>query len=267
MIDFLIAITREAGERILTVSHQIRGKKEDAGNWVTEADLISEQYLTNAIHQAYSLHKVLLDPGYKVLSEETNNDLKNPEKEKHLWIIDPLDGTTNFRFQLPLFVISVAYAEKGEIKCGAVYDPFRKELFWAEKGKGAFLNSESISVRKTKSFFNTLINIGSPYTKENFDKTYPLAKIFHDKGARIVNLGTASLECSYVACGRLSLFYECGLKPWDIAAGKLIVEEAGGIVKSSTSNFTVFQFSDIIAGNTYLVNRTKHLITEFPPSP
>lgn len=257
MIDFLIAITREAGERILYETRRIKGKKEGGGNWITEADLASEKYLKNAIHQAYNIHTILTDPGYAVLSEETNNILKYPEKERHLWVIDPLDGTTNFAYELPLITVSVAYIENGITQCGAVYDPFRKELFWAQRNKGAFLNSHKMRVRNAKNFSGALINIGSPYTHENFMKTYPLAKILHAQGARIVNLGTAALELSYVACGRLSLYFEAGLKPWDVAAGKLIVEEAGGYVESLNSDFSPFSFDNIIASNCSLINRVK----------
>lgn len=260
MIDFLVAITREAGERVLRESRRIRGKKAGGGNWVTEADLVSESYLTSAIHQAYSLHKILTDPGYKVLTEETNTDIIDPTREDHLWVIDPLDGTTNFAYQLPLCAVSVAYLERGVILYGAVYDPFRHELFWAERGKGAFLNGDRIHVRQAPTFTGALVDVGSPYLPENFQRTYPTGNLFHKAGARIVNLGTAALECAYVACGRLSLFYETGLKPWDIVAGKLIVEEAGGVMRGITKKLSLFVPQGVVVGNNQLVTLAKTLI-------
>lgn len=262
MIDFLVAITREAGERVLIESRRIRGHKEGGGNWVTQADLASEEYLVRAIHQAYSLHKILTDPGYKVLTEESNVQILHPVQEPHLWVIDPLDGTTNFAFQLPMLAVSVAYIEKGVTQCGAIYDPYRRELFWATRGGGAFLNNEPIHVRRAKTFTGSLVNVGSPYKAENFIKTYPMGQVFHQKGARIVNLGTAALECAYVACGRLSLFYETGLKPWDIAAGKLIVEEAEGTLDFIRRDAHTFQFYIVVAGNSALVRKAKRLISE-----
>ena len=257
MIDFLIAITREAGERVLYESRRIKGKKEGGGNWITGADLASEKYLTDTIHQAYNMHRILSDPGYEVLSEETHNVLKNPEKEPHLWVIDPLDGTTNFTFKLPLIAITVAYIENSLTQCGSVYDPFRRELFWAQRNKGAFLNGNRIRVRRAKNFSGSLVNIGYPYKHEDFIKTYPLGEVLHTQGARVVNLGTAALELSYVACGRLSLYFEAGLKPWDVAAGKLIVEEAGGYVESLNGNFSPFSFDNVIASNRSLINKVK----------
>ncbi|MBI3559784.1 inositol monophosphatase [Candidatus Gottesmanbacteria bacterium] len=260
MIDFLVAITREAGERVLRESRRIRGKKAGSGNWVTEADLVSESYLTSAIHQAYSLHKILTDPGYKVLTEETNTDIVDPTREDHLWVIDPLDGTTNFAYQLPLCAVSVAYLERGEVLYGAVYDPFRHELFWAERGKGAFLNGDRIQVHHATTFNGALVDIGSPYLSKNFRRTCPVGIRLHNEGARIVNLGTAALECAYVACGGLSLYYEVGLKPWDVAAGALLIKEAGGTVVSEGDTFNLFHFERFLAGNPTLVKKAQTLI-------
>jgi len=261
MIDFLIAITREAGERILHESHRIRGKKKGSANWVTDADLSSERFLRSAIHQAYSLHKILTDPGYEVLSEESRETIDHPENVSHLWVIDPLDGTTNFSYELPFFSVSVAYVQKGIVLCGAVCDPIRRELFWAEKGKGAFLNGNRIHVKNQKNLKNALIEVGSPYLRETFDQTYPYGQLFHKQGARIVNLSSAALECCYVACGRLSAKFESGLKPWDIAAAKLIVEEAGGVMTSFQSHkFLIFQPNQVLAGNPEIARYIRKLI-------
>lgn len=259
MIDFLVAIIREAGERVLRESRRIRGKKAGSGNWVTQADLVSESYLTSAIHQAYSLHKILTDPGYKVLTEETNTDIVDPTREDHLWVIDPLDGTTNFAYEVPLCTVSAAYVERGVVQCGAIYDPFQRDLFWAEKGKGAYLNGETIHVRRTTTFEGALVNIGSPYLSGHFRQTYPLGDLLHKHGARIVNLGSAALECAYVASGRLSLYYEVGLKPWDVTAGALLIEEAGGKVVSEGKTFNPFHFERFLAGNPILVKKAQTL--------
>ncbi len=252
MIDFLVAITREAGERVLRESRRIRGKKAGSGNWVTEADLASEQYLIASIRKAY--------PSHCILAEETYSDIAHPEQEEYLWVVDPLDGTTNFSCRVPFFAVSVVYVRRGVIQCGAVYDPSRNELFWAGKEKGAYLNDKKIHVGQVISLSGALVDVGSPYKKENFERTYPLGTVFHGMGARTVNFGSAALECAYVACGRLSLYYEVGLKPWDIAAGSLLIEEAGGEVVSETKTFNPFHFESFLAGNPILVKRARRLI-------
>lgn len=249
MIDFLVAITREAGERVLRESRRIRGKKAGSGNWVTEADVASERCLIDAIHTKY--------PSHRILAEETQPDVSHPEQEGCLWVIDPLDGTTNFKYHVPFFAVSVAFVEHGVVRCGAIYDPSRDELFWAERGKGAYFGREKIFVDQTNAFSGTLVDVGSPYARENFEKTYPLGVAFHAQEARVVNFGSAALECAYVACGRLSLYYEVGLKPWDVAAGALLIEEAGGKVVSEGNRFNPFHFERFLAGNPTLVKKAQ----------
>lgn len=251
MIDFLVAITREAGERVLRQSRRIRGKKAGSGNWVTEADLASEQYLIGSIRKAY--------PSHCILAEETHSDIAHPEQEDYLWVIDPLDGTTNYSYGLPFFAVSVAYVRHGIVQYGVVYDPSRRELFWAEKGKGAYLDNKKIHVGQETLLSGALVDVGSPYKKENFEKTYPLGSQFHRAGSRTVNFGSASLECAYIACGRLSLYYEVGLKPWDVAAGALLIEEAGGKVVSEGNRFNPFHFERFLAGNPTLVKKVQAL--------
>lgn len=252
MIDFLVTITREAGERVLGESRRIRGKKAGSGNWVTEADVVSERYIVDAIHKQY--------PSHRILAEETQSDVPHPEQENCLWVIDPLDGTTNFKYHVPFFAVSVAFVARGVVRCGAIYDPSRDELFWAERGKGAYHNGEPIHVRRTATLEGALVNIGSPYLSGHFHQTYPLGDLLHNHGARIVNLGSAALECAYVACGRLSLYYEVGLKPWDVVAGALLIEEAGGKVVSEGNTFNPFHFERFLAGNPTLVKKAQTFI-------
>lgn len=252
MINFINRITQKAGEIILDTSVRILAKKNGEGNWVTEADKASEKSLFNAIRSVY--------PSHTILSEETESKKQDFSQIDNLWIIDPLDGTTNFAHSLPLFCVSVAYVENGVVKCGAIYDPKRKELFFAQKDGGAFLNGKPIHVQIKSTFSGALVDVGCPYDSQNFGKTYPLGKFLHKEGARIVNLGSGALECAYVASGRLSFYYEVGLKPWDIAAAYLIVKEAGGIMDSVLKPFSIFNPFDILVGNTDIVEQSKSYI-------
>lgn len=254
-ISFIQKIVTGAGKIILRTRPTVREKKEWGGNWVTEADLASEQYILSQIHEKFSSHTIL--------SEETHAIVQNPELEEHLWIVDPLDGTTNAKFGIPFFAISIAYCQRGVVTAGVIYDPNRNELFWAEKGKGAFLNDKQIVVQERKDFCDSLGNVGSPYSESDFQRTYSFGTIVHQNGGRVVNFGSGVLECAYVASGRLSLYFEAGLKPWDIAAGSLLIEEAGGTMASLAQSFSIFHQTEILVGNKEIVSRAKELLV--PP--
>jgi myo-inositol-1(or 4)-monophosphatase len=252
-ILFLKQIAFNAGKKILETKFTIVDKKNGGGNWVTQADLVSEQYILKNIKKYF--------PNDKILSEETKREIKNPESEESLWVVDPLDGTTNATFNIPFFVVSIAYIEKGKVIAGVIYDPNREELFYAEKEKGAFLNNKPITVQKIKSFENALVNVGSPYSQSNFTKTYPFGEVVHQYGGRVVNFSSAALELAYVSCGRLSMYFEIGLKPWDVAAGSLLIEEAGGVIESLNNSFSIFNPAEVFAGNKEIVKEAKHKYT------
>lgn len=251
-ISFVKEIAIGAGKIILRTRPTVRGEKEGGGNWVTEADLASEQYMLSQIRKQY--------PSHAILSEETHATIQNPELEQNLWIVDPLDGTTNAKFGIPFFAVSIAYCQRGVVTAGVIYDPNRNELFWAEKGKGTFLNDKQIVVQERKDFRDSLGNVGSPYSESDFQRTYSFGTIVHQNGGRVVNFGSGVLECAYVASGRLSLYFEAGLKPWDIAAGSLLVEESGGTMASLAQSFSIFHQTEILVGNKEIVLRAKELL-------
>lgn len=250
--SFIKEIAIGAGKIILRTQPTIRGKKEGGGNWVTEADLVSEQYVLSQINEKF--------PSHVILSEETNSSILNPELEENLWVVDPLDGTTNAKFGLPFFAVSIAYCQRGIVTAGAIYDLNRDELFWAEKGKGAFLHDKKIVVQELKDFHGALVDVGSPYSESDFQKTYPFGAIIHQNGGRVVNFGSGALECAYVASGRLSLYFEAGLKPWDIAAGSLLIEEAGGMMASLVESFSIFHQTEVLVGSKEIVSKAKELL-------
>lgn len=206
---------------------------------VTETDLMLEKFLQKEILKLYPEHHFLI--------EESDDQLKSVD---HLWIIDPLDGTTNFAHRFPFFAISIAYERSGEIILGLVYVPKMQELFWAEKGKGAFLNGEKIKCSSTTQISNALIATGFPYDrwhKGDFYLQEFAAFMKRTQGVR--RAGAAAVDLCYTACGRLDGFFEHKLKPWDTAAGCLIVSEAGGRISDYQGNDRHYTADTIIASN------------------
>ena len=189
-----------------------------AVNLVTEMDLFSEKVIVSEIRQRYSNHSFLAE-------EKTSTQEKSPYR----WIIDPLDGTTNYAHGYPVFCVSLALEKEGEVILGAVYDPMRDELFLAKKGKGARLNGWKIHVSSTAKLSQSLLATGFPYDLRespvnNFDHFRNFALRVH----AVRRAGSAALDLCYVAAGRFDGFWEMKLGPWDMAAGSLMVREAGG---------------------------------------
>jgi myo-inositol-1(or 4)-monophosphatase len=181
-------------------------------------------------------------PGIKILSEESFSSYDKTPAEP-VWIIDPLDGTTNFAHNFPWFAVSIALYDKGESHVGVIYNPMQKELFCATRAGGAWLNDRRLKVSEIFSLQNALVATGFPYDiLERSDPVLAMLKavLTHAQGVR--RPGAATLDLAYLACGRFDAFWEVGLKPWDTAAGYLLVEEAGGIL----SNFNGSPFSPFI---------------------
>lgn len=185
---------------------------------VTDADLESESAIVEVLRGAFPHHDILAEEGDY-----------GPCAGKFRWIIDPLDGTTNYAHGFPWFAVSIALAIEGQISLGVIYNPFHQELFVAEQGRGAFLNNTRICVSANARLADALLSTGFPYDRKespvnNFDHFVN----FQRTAFACRRVGSASLDLAYVAAGRLDGFWEMKLKPWDVAAGKLLVEEAGG---------------------------------------
>lgn len=195
--------------------------KEGKQNLVTEYDKAAEKNIIEIIFKHF--------PDHAILAEESGSIQENTNKVT--WIVDPLDGTVNFARHIPVFSVSIAASLHGEILCGVVYQPMTQELFIAEKGKGAYLNGKQLTVSKVNDLEQSFLATGFPY---NVDKN-PLHCVekfaqLQARGIPIRRLGSAALDLAYVAAGRYDAFWEVGLHPWDMAAGKLLVEEAKGTV-------------------------------------
>ncbi|MEC7875324.1 MAG: inositol monophosphatase family protein, partial [Pseudomonadota bacterium] len=217
-------------------------ESKGTNDFVTEVDKNAEKIIINTIKNAY--------PNHAFLAEETGLSGEGD----FLWIIDPLDGTTNFLHGFPHFAVSIALQHKGVLDQAVIYDPLKQELFTASKGTGALLNNKKIRVTSKKSLDGALLGTGFPYNNEkavtHFIKSF---KAFFPKVAGIRRAGVASLDLAYVACGRLDGFWEFALKPWDIAAGALIVQEAGGINVELMGEIDFMKTGNIISANTKMI--------------
>ncbi len=215
--------------------------KSTAIDLVSEADLEAQAAIFRIIKSRF--------PRDCILSEEEVGDRPGLEQES-LWVIDPLDGTTNFTHTFPQFCVSLAYLHGGRPLVGVVYDPLRNELFQAQRGKGAYLNRRPIRVSAVRSLAQALLATGFPYDRRkraDFYLAFWKAFMMRTQGTR--RAGAAALDLAYVACGRLDGFWEFGLKPWDVAAGALIVEEARGRVSNMDGSPLKLGAGNILATN------------------
>jgi myo-inositol-1(or 4)-monophosphatase len=231
------AIVREL-DRVGDISVDLKGKND----FVTEVDRQAEHIIIETIKNAY--------PDHAFLGEESG---KSGESE-YKWIIDPLDGTTNFLHGIPHFAVSIALEYRGRLDQAVIYDPVKQELFTASKGKGAQLNNKKIRVSPQKTLEGALLATGFPFgDSQNLDKFLKSFKALFPSIAGIRRAGVASLDLAYVACGRLDGFWEYGLKPWDIAAGVLLVQEAGGINSDMSGGEDFMESGNIISANPKLM--------------
>lgn len=241
MLNTAITAARKAGtiisrsvDRIDTLT--ITNKAQN--DFVTEVDQKAEIAIIEIISKAY--------PSHSFLGEETGRS----GDSDYLWIIDPLDGTTNFLHGFPQFAVSIALEYKGEITQGVVYDPISQELFTASKGDGAQLNNRRLRVTPRKSLQGALLGTGFPFKQQQHLDTYleTFKALFPDT-AGIRRPGSAALDLAYLAAGRIDGFWEIGLNSWDIAAGVLLVKEAGGVVGDFSGGDEYLKTGNVVAGN------------------
>jgi len=210
-------------------------------NFVTAYDKASEAAIINFIREHF--------PSHCFYAEESGRTGEFHE-DKILWVIDPLDGTTNFARHIPIFTISIAAYHRGQVVSGVIFQPLTQELFIAEKGKGAFLNGVRLRVSKTNQIEDALIIAGLPYDDTSFnainlDKFAQMTR----QGVTLRNLGSAALALAYVAAGKADAFWMYNLHYWDIAAGHLLIEEAGGLLEKRGGDSSIYSSSHVLAGN------------------
>jgi myo-inositol-1(or 4)-monophosphatase len=244
MMNIALRAARKAGELIIRASDEldrIAVNEKKANDFVTEIDKKAEQEIL------YHLQKTF--PDHAFLGEE-GGQVGNPDSD-YLWIIDPLDGTTNFIRGIPHYAISIACRYKGQLEHAVVLDPVRQEEFTASRGRGAQLNGKRIRVSSRPNLDGALIGTGIPFKSrsEQFIPVYmqSLDAVAH-KTAGVRRAGAAALDLAYVAAGRLDGFWEIGLQPWDIAGGTLLIQEAGGLIADFTGNTEFMDSGNIVAG-------------------
>lgn len=217
----------------------------------TEADIASENKAIEMIKAKY--------PDHIIYAEESGKEDKTGD---YRWIIDPLDGTTNFKHRVPVFAVSIALEIKGEIHCGVVYAPYLNEMFVAEKGKGAYLNDKKISVSKTPGKELSLVATGFLPYKKGGDLNLDIWAHVSRNGYQARRLGAASVDLAYTACGRFDAFWEFELHAWDIAAGLLLVQEAGGKVTQVNGDPIHVESLSILASNGKIHEKMMDVINE-----
>jgi myo-inositol-1(or 4)-monophosphatase len=240
MLNIAVRAARSAGniivrsiDRLDIISVSTKGRND----YVTEVDRAAEQEIIRILHKAY--------PNHGIRGEESGS----AQGDEHLWIIDPLDGTTNFMHGFPQFAVSIALLRRGLLMQAVIYDPLRQELFTATRGSGALLNDRRLRVSHQHSLDGALLGTGFPFrSHERLDAYLDSFRAVFTQAAGIRRPGAAALDLAYVAAGRLDGFWEIGLKEWDVAAGALLIQEAGGIITDLKGGEDYLVTGSVIAG-------------------
>jgi myo-inositol-1(or 4)-monophosphatase len=245
MINIALRAARKAGENIVRASdelHRFEVKAKGVNDFVTEVDINAEREIIYHLQKAY--------PDHAILGEESG--LTGSEDAEYRWIIDPLDGTTNFIRGIPHYAVSIACMYRGKIEHAVIVDPVRREEFTASRGRGAQLNGHRIRVSDLTSLEGALLGTGIPFKEHCDNKLEPYSKSLEQLAAQCAGIrraGAASLDLAYVAAGRLDAFWEIGLAQWDIAAGVLLIREAGGLVADTDASDNYLESGNIVCGN------------------
>ena len=258
MLNIAVKAARAAGAIINRASLDLDLLKistKSPNDFVTEVDRAAEQAVIDTLLGAY--------PGHGILAEESGREHGAKDSE-YLWIIDPLDGTTNFIHGLPVYAVSIALAHRGKVEQAVVYDPARNDLFFASKGRGAFLNDRRLRVSKRTRIQDALIGTGFPFRRGDNFKRY--VKMFEEVMQHCAGLrrpGAAALDLCYVAAGWYDGFFETGLSPWDIAAGSLMITEAGGLIGNFTGEADFLYQREVVAGNPKVYGQLVQLLAPY----
>ncbi len=259
MLNTAVKAARRAAAIINRASFdvdRIKVTEKMPNDFVTEVDQAAEQAIIDVLHQAY--------PDHAFLCEESGPSANLHDDNEHVWIIDPLDGTTNFIHGFPQYCVSIALQHRGQITQAVVYDPTRNDLFTATKGAGAYLNDKRIRVTKRDKLADSLIGTGFPYRDMGpLEQYIDMFRAMSPRCAGLRRPGAAALDLAYVAAGRLDGFFEKGLKPWDMAAGSLLITESGGIMGTFLGDSDYLYKGDVIAGTPKVFAQMVSILSPF----
>ncbi len=254
LLNIAMRAARRAGDVIIRHNNrldQVTINVKQRNDFVTEVDRQSEREIIQIIHKAY--------PDHAILAEESGAQGEHEVQ----WIIDPIDGTTNFIHGIPHYAVSIGVKQRGRLEHAVIYDPSRLEMFSASRGSGAFCNDRRIRVASAISLEGTVIGTGIPFrSMHHADAYFPMLREIASKTAGIRRAGSAALDLAYVASGRLDGFWEIGLAPWDMAAGVLLVQEAGGVNGDLAGGIRHLETGNIVCGNAKVFAA---LVREFAP--
>lgn len=246
LINVMIAATKKAGRGLVRdfgEIEQLQVSRKGPGDFVTQADLKAERTLRYELEKARSTYGLLMEESGETPGTDTSNR----------WVVDPLDGTSNFMHGIPHFAVSVALERDRQIQAGVVYNPVTDELYWAEKGAGAYLNDRRLRVSARTEIGDAMVMTGIPHASAQRAERYmPMLRRVSPAVGAVRRFGAAALDLAWVASGRADAFFEFNLSPWDIAAGMLIVREAGGFVSDIDGRDRMMETGDIVASNAAL---------------
>ena len=258
MLNTAVKAARSAGSIINRASldlDMIRVTTKSANDFVTEVDHKAEAIIIETLLGAY--------PGHGILAEESGR-AHGAKDSEYVWIIDPLDGTTNFIHGFPVYAVSIALAFRGQVQQAVVYDPTRNDLYYASKGRGAFLNDRRLRVSKRIRLADCLIGTGFPFRKgDDFKHYLQMFELVMQSCAGLRRPGSAALDLCHVAAGCTDGFFETGLSPWDIAAGSLLVTEAGGLIGNFTGESDYLYQREVVAGSPKIYGQLVAMLSPF----
>ncbi|OFZ96117.1 MAG: inositol monophosphatase [Betaproteobacteria bacterium RIFCSPLOWO2_02_67_12] len=241
MLNVAVKAARRAGAIINRAAFDgtaLAVRSKQANDFVTQVDQAAESAIIDIVRRAY--------PAHAILAEESG---ASASASDYRWVIDPLDGTTNFIHGFPQYCVSIAVQHRGVTSHAVVYDPARNELFTASRGGGAFLNDRRIRVTRCPRLKEALVGTGFPFKElQHLDRYVRQLRTLMTSSAGVRRAGAAALDLAYVAAGRLDAFWEMGLSPWDMAAGALLIQEAGGLVGDFAGEPGYLESGDIVAG-------------------
>jgi myo-inositol-1(or 4)-monophosphatase len=258
MLNTAVKAARAAGSIINRAAldvERLQGTSKGVNDFVTEVDPAAERAVIEILLTAY--------PGHGILAEESGRQ-HGARHSEYLWIIDPLDGTTNFIHGLPVYAVSIALAFRGKVEQAVVYDPSRNDLFFASKGRGAFLNDRRLRVSKRIRIADALIGTGFPFRKgDNLARYMKMMEAVMSQCAGLRRPGAAALDLCYVAAGWYDGFFETGLSPWDVAAGSLMITEAGGLIGNFTGESDYLYQREVVAGCPKIYGQLVQMLTPY----